>query len=157
MWEAVCATLNIVMWIGVVLGLLLIVNTMCGIICNINKGEQFSWNKFFQGIGKALAFYLGIALLSVVSTLLPFVNAMVIEVFNIELLSSSVLSTLSTAAIFGIAAAAITVQGKKALENLFELAKLSVGNIELKKQMVAEEEDNEEETQEEEKEEEYSE
>ena len=133
MWEAVCATLNIVMWIGVVLGLLLIVNTMCGIICNMNKGEPFSWKKLFQGLGKALAFYVGVALLSVVSTLLPFVNAMVVEVFNIELLSSSVLNTLSTAAIFGIAAAAITVQGKKALENIFELAKLSLGNLEVKK------------------------
>ena len=134
MWEAVCATLNIVMWIGVILGLLLIVNTMCGIICNLNKGESFSWNKFFQGIGKAVAFYTGIALLSVVSTLLPFINAMVVEVFNIELLSSSVLNTLSTAAIFGIAAAAITVQGKKALKNIFELAKLSLGNLEIKEE-----------------------
>lgn len=140
MWEAVCATLNIVMWIGVILGLLLIVNTMCGIICNLNKGESFSWKKLLQGIGKAVAFYLGIALLSVVSTLLPFVNAMVVEVFNIELLSSAVLNTLSTAAIFGIAAAAITVQGKKALENIFELAKLSLGNLELKKQNELEEE-----------------
>ena len=138
MWEAVCATLNIVMWIGVILGLLLIVNTMCGIICNLNKGESFSWNKFFQGIGKAVAFYAGIALLSVVSTLLPFINAMVVEVFNIELLSSSVLNTLSTAAIFGIAAAAITVQGKKALENIFELAKLSLGNLEVKKEEIEE-------------------
>ena len=141
MWEAVCATLNIVMWIGVILGLLLIVNTMCGVICNLNKGEPFSWKKLFQGIGKALAFYLGIALLSVVSTLLPFVNAMVVDVFNIELLSSAVLNTLSTAAIFGIAAAAITVQGKKALENIFELAKLSLGTLEMKKEMVAEEEE----------------
>lgn len=134
MWEAVCATLNIVMWIGVVLGLLLIVNTMCGIICNMNKGEPFSWEKLLKGIGKAVAFYLGIALLSIVSTLLPFVNAMVVEVFSIELLSSSVLDTLSTAAIFGIAAAAITVQGKKALNNIFELAKLSLGTIEIKEE-----------------------
>lgn len=132
MWEAVCATLNIVMWIGVILGLLLIVNTMCGIICNLNKGESFSWNKFFQGIGKAVAFYAGIALLSVVSTLLPFINAMVVEVFKIELLSSSVLNTLSTAAIFGIAAAAITVQGKKALENLMNLSKISLNILEIK-------------------------
>lgn len=132
MWEAVCATLNIVMWIGVILGLLLIVNTMGGIICNLNKGESFSWNKFFQGIGKAVAFYAGIALLSVVSTLLPFINAMVVEVFKIELLSSSVLNTLSTAAIFGIAAAAITVQGKKALENLMNLSKISLNTLEIK-------------------------
>lgn len=132
MWEAVCATLNIVMWIGVILGLLLIVNTMCGIICNLNKGESFSWNKFFQGVGKAVAFYAGIALLSVVSTLLPFINAMVVEVFKIELLSSSVLNTLSTAAIFGIAAAAITVQGRKALENLMNLSKISLNTLEIK-------------------------
>lgn len=140
MWEAVCATLNIVMWIGVILGLLLVVNTMCGIICNLNKGEPFSWKKFFQGIGKAVAFYAGIALLSVVSTLLPFVNAMVVDVFGIELLSSAVLNTLSTAAIFGIAAAAITTQGRKALENIFELAKLSLGNIETEAEKEALEE-----------------
>jgi hypothetical protein len=133
MWEAVCATLNIVMWIGVVLGLLLIVNTMCGVIYNLSNGEPFSWQKLFQGIGKAFAFYIGVALLSIVSTLLPFVNAMVVEVFHIELLSSAVLDTLSTAAIFGIAAAAITVQGKKALENIFNLSKISLGTLEMKK------------------------
>ena len=126
MWEAISATLNIVMWIGAVLGLELIANTICGVICNVGEGkEEFSWKKFFKGIGKALAFYLCIGLLSVAFTMLPFINAMVVEVFGIELLSSSVLDTLSTAAIFAIAAYAITMQGKKALEGLGELLKVS--------------------------------
>ena len=136
MWEAVCATLNIIMWIGVILGLLLIINTSCGIICNLNKGEPFSWKKFFQGIGKAFAFYLSIGLLSVVSTLLPFINTMVVDVFKIELLSPEILNALSTTAIFGIAAAAITIQAKKALENVLGLAKISIGEIIIKEQPV---------------------
>lgn len=125
MWEAVCATLNIIMWIGVILGLLLIVNTVCGIICNLNKGDKFSWKKLFQGIGKALAFYISIALLSVATTLLPFINLMVVEVFGVDLIAPAILDALSTTAIFGIAASAIIIQGKKALENVVELAKIS--------------------------------
>ena len=134
MWEAVCATLNIIMWIGVILGLLLIINTLCGVICNVNKGEPFSWKKLLQGIGKAVAFYASVALLSVVSTLLPFINTMVVDVFGIELLSPAILDTLSTTAIFGIAAAAITIQGKKAIENILNLSKVSLGTLEVKKQ-----------------------
>ena len=132
MWEAVCATLNIIMWIGVILGLLLVVNTVCGIICNLNKGEKFSWNKFFQGIGKAVAFYISIALLSVATTLLPFINLMVVEVFGVNLIEPAVLNALSTTVIFGIAASAIIIQGKKALENVVELAKISnIGELKL--------------------------
>lgn len=132
MWDAVCATLTIVMWIGAILGLLLIVNTVCGIICNLNKGESFSWKKFFQGIGKAVAFYISIALLSVATTLLPFINIMVVEVFGVELLAPAVLNALSTTAIFGIAASAIIIQGKKALENVVALAKISnIGELQV--------------------------
>ena len=132
MWEAVCATLNIIMWIGVILGLLLVVNTVCGIICNLNKGEKFSWNKFFQGIGKAVAFYISIALLSVATTLLPFINLMVVEVFGVNLIEPAVLNALSTTVIFGIAASAIVIQGKKALENVIELAEISnIGELKL--------------------------
>lgn len=132
MWEAVCATLNIIMWIGAILGLLLIVNTVCGIICNLNKGDRFSWKKFFQGIGKAVAFYISIALLSVATTLLPFINLMVVEVFGVNLIEPAILNTLSTTVIFGIAASAIIIQGKKALENVVELAKISnIGELKL--------------------------
>ena len=132
MWEAVCATLNIIMWIGVILGLLLVVNTVCGIICNLNKGDHFSWKKFFQGIGKAVAFYISIALLSVATTLLPFINLMVVEVFGVNLIEPAVLNALSTTVIFGIAASAIIIQGKKALENVVELAKISnIGELKL--------------------------
>lgn len=132
MWEAVCATLNIIMWIGAILGLLLIVNTVSGTICNLNKGERFSWKKFFQGIGKAVAFYISIALLSVATTLLPFINTMVVEVFGVEFLAPAVLDAISTTAIFGIAASAIVIQGKKALENVIALAKISnIGGLKL--------------------------
>ena len=134
MWESISATLNIILWIGAVLGLELVVNTLCGVIYNVGEGkEEFSWKKLLMGIGKALAFYVCVGLLSIAFTMLPFVNAMVVEVFGVELLSSAVLDTLSTAAIFGIAAAAITVQGKKAIEGIFSLAKMSLGNLEIKK------------------------
>ena len=142
MWESICATFNIILWIGAVLGLELVANTLCGVMCNVGEGkEDFSWKKLLMGIGKALAFYVCVGLLSIAFTMLPFVNAMVVDVFGVELLSSAVLDTLSTAAIFGIAAAAITVQGKKAIEGIFNLAKLSLGNLELKKKVIEEKED----------------
>lgn len=43
MEEAILSTLKIVGWLGVVLGILVLINTVCGVIFNINKkGESFS-------------------------------------------------------------------------------------------------------------------
>jgi hypothetical protein len=43
MYEAIMSTLEIVGWLGIILGILVIINTVCGVIFNINKkGESFS-------------------------------------------------------------------------------------------------------------------
>ena len=126
MVEALLSTLRIILWLGVVLGAEVIVNTTCGTIYNISeKNEVFSWKKLFKGLGKALIFYASTALLSLAFTLLPFINDMITEVFNIQLLSPDTLNTLSTVAVLGIVISAVVTQGKKAIKsigNLFDVS-----------------------------------
>ena len=54
MLEAIISTLKTMGWLGVVLGMLVVVNTICGIIHNISEGEPFSWSKLLRGLGKAV-------------------------------------------------------------------------------------------------------
>lgn len=42
MLEAIMETLRIMGWLGIVLGILAIVNLACGTIYNINDGQTFS-------------------------------------------------------------------------------------------------------------------
>ena len=106
--------------------MLVIVNTICGIIHNTSKGEEFSWSKLFRGLGKAIIFYISAALTSVAFTMLPFINDMITNSFGVVLLSPEILNTLSSVAVLGIVVATVVVQAKKAIKGIVELANVSV-------------------------------
>lgn len=125
MLETIIEVLKIMGWLGAILGILTFVNTMCGIITNLDKGEKFKVKKLLKGLLKAITFYISAVLTSVTFTMLPFINTMITKVFEIELLSSDVLNTLSTISILGIIITAIIVQGKGAIENINKLSNMS--------------------------------
>lgn len=125
MLETIIEVLKIMGWLGVILGILTFVNTICGIITNLDKGEKFNLKKLLKGLLKAVMFYLSAVLTSIAFTMLPFINTMITKIFEIELLSSDTLNTLSTIAILGIIVAAIITQGKGAIENVNRLSIMS--------------------------------
>lgn len=125
MLETIIEVLKIMGWLGVILGILTFVNTICGIITNLDKGEKFNLKKLLKGLLKAAIFYLSAVLTSIAFTMLPFINTMITKIFEIELLSSDTLNTLSTIAILGIIVAAIITQGKGAIENVNKLSTMS--------------------------------
>lgn len=125
MLETIIEVLKIMGWLGAILGILTFVNTICGIITNLDKGEKFNLKKLLKGLLKAVMFYLSAVLTSIAFTMLPFINTMITKIFEIELLSSDTLNTLSTIAILGIIVAAIITQGKGAIENVNKLSTMS--------------------------------
>lgn len=125
MLETIIEVLKIMGWLGVILGILTFVNTICGIITNLDRGEKFNLKKLLKGLLKAVMFYLSAVLTSIAFTMLPFINTMITKIFEIELLSSDTLNTLSTIAILGIIVAAIITQGKGAIENVNKLSTMS--------------------------------
>ena len=125
MLETIIEVLKIMGWLGVILGILTFVNTICGIITNLDRGEKFNLKKLLKGLLKAVMFYLSDVLTSIAFTMLPFINTMITKIFEIELLSSDTLNTLSTIAILGIIVAAIITQGKGAIENVNRLSTMS--------------------------------
>lgn len=130
MKEALLSTLSVVGWLGIILGMLLIINTVCGVMYNTNeKQENFSFRKLFKGILKAILFYGCCALLATAFTMLPFVNQMIVDIFGIQLIAPDVLTTLSTTAVLGTIIAAVIAQGKKALEGIMNLLNVS-SNVE---------------------------
>lgn len=130
MLEAILSTLSIMGWLGIILAILVVVNTVCGTVFNISeKKESFSWKRLFGGIGKAVVFYIAAALVSVAFTMLPYINEMITNSFGTILLSSELLTTLSSVGVLGVVVSAIVVQGKKAITNTVQLANMS-GNTE---------------------------
>lgn len=125
MLETIIEVLKTMGWLGVILGILTFVNTICGIITNLDRGEKFNLKKLLKGLLKAVMFYLSAVLTSIAFTMLPFINTMITKIFEIELLSSDTLNTLSTIAILGIIVAAIITQGKGAIENVNRLSIMS--------------------------------
>lgn len=125
MLETIIEVLKIMGWLGVILGILTFVNTICGIITNLDRGEKFNLKKLLKGLLKAVMFYLSAVFTSIAFTMLPFINTMITKIFEIELLSSDILNTLSTIAILGIIVAAIITQGKGAIENVNRLSIMS--------------------------------
>ena len=66
MLEAIIATLKIMGWLGVILGILVVVNISSKTIYNVwSSKELFSWKKMLKGIGKSLVFYLSAVAISV--------------------------------------------------------------------------------------------
>ena len=125
MLEAIMETLKIMGWLGIVLGILAIVNLVCGTIYNINDSQTFSWKKFFKGILKVVIFYMSAAFVSVAFTMLPYINTMITDAFGVVLLSSELLNTLSSVAVLGIVVASVVTQAKKAFENISKLSTMS--------------------------------
>lgn len=131
MLEAIISTAKTMGWLGIVLGMLVIVNTVCGTIHNLSKGEEFSWKKLFKGLGKAIIFYASSALTAITFTMLPFINDMITNSFGVILLSPDTLNLLSSVAVLGIVIATVVVQGKKALQGIVELANTSITKDEI--------------------------
>ena len=126
MLEAILSTLCIMGWLGVILGILVIVNTICGTIYNICSGkDNFKWKKLFKGLGKAGIFYISAAFLSVAFTMLPFINEMITNAFGTVLISTELLNTLSSVGVLGVVASVIVIQAKKAIQGITSLANMS--------------------------------
>jgi len=129
MYEAIKSTLQIVGWLGVILLMLVLINTVCGIIFNVNKnGDTFSFKTLFKGLFKAFVFYGCAALLAIAFTMLPFINEMITNVYGVQLIANDVLNTLSTVAVLTVVVSAIITQGKKALEGVSQLLTVKVNN-----------------------------
>jgi len=125
MLDAIMETLHIMGWLGIILAVLVIVNTVCGTITNVNEGENFKFNKLLKGLVKAAIFYLSSVAMSVVFTMLPYVNEMITNAFGVVLLSSELLNTLSSVVVLGIVVTTIVTQAKKAIENVTRLSGMS--------------------------------
>lgn len=126
MLDAILNTLYIMGWLGIIFAILIITNTVTGTISNIwANQEEFSWKRMFNGILKALVFYIAAAFIGVAFTMLPFINEMIVNTFGTMLISTETLTTLSSVGVLGVVVAAIIVQGKKAIENIVKLANTS--------------------------------
>ena len=126
MGEAILAIAQIMGWLGLVLLILVSVNTVCGIIKNTSEGQEFSFKTLFKGLGKAFVFYICSVLLAVSFTMLPFINEMISTQCGIELISEQALVSLSNIAVLGIVINAIIIQGKKAIEGIKELVNVPI-------------------------------
>ena len=132
MLEAIIETLQIMGWLGVILGILVIVNITTSTIHNIWSGKEvFSWKKMLKGIGKSLVFYLGAAAISVACTMLPYVNEMITESFGVMLVANETLEVLSSIGILGIVMSTVVVQAKKAITGISTLSKVSTSDEEI--------------------------
>ena len=126
MKEAILNTLLIMGWLGVVLATLAIVNILTGTLTNMwTKNEKFDIKKMSKGIIKVISFFICSAFVAVVFTMLPFINEMINNIFNIELISNELLNTFSSVGVLGVVISTITIQGKKAIQGIIDLANIS--------------------------------
>lgn len=131
MKEAILNTLLIMGWLGVVLATLAIVNILTGTLTNMwTKNEKFDIKKMSKGIIKVISFFICSAFVAVVFTMLPFINEMINNIFNIELISNELLNTFSSVGVLGVVISTITTQGKKAIQGIIDLANISSNNNE---------------------------
>ena len=143
MKDAIILTLQAMGWLGIVLGILVVINTICGTLYNITTGqESFSWKKLFKGLGKALIFYISAASLSIAFTMLPFINEMITNTFGTKLLTEELLTTLSGVGVLGVVVSTIAVQGKKAIVGILQLANISANTEEITWEVEIPEEEN---------------
>ena len=125
MINAIIEILKIMGWLGLILAILAIVNTICGIASNMSNGEEFNSKKLLKGVLKVVIFYISAVFTSIAFIILPYINIMITSAFKAELISSELLNTLSGVAILGIVIASIITQGKKALENITKLSTIN--------------------------------
>lgn len=131
MIEAILKTLEIMGWLGIILMILAVTNIVTSTLSNVWSGEEsFSWKKMIKGISKVVIFYLSAVAVSIAFTMLPFINEMITTAFGVILLSNDVLNTLSSVGILGIVLATIVLQGKKAIQSILSLSKISTGEKE---------------------------
>jgi hypothetical protein len=131
MLDAIIKTLEVMGWLGVVLGILAITNILTKTLANVwSKEEDFSLSKMLKGIGKVAVFYLSSVAVSIAFTLLPYINEMIANMFDVVLLSNDTLNTLSSVAVLGLVVTAVVVQGKKAIEGISYLSNISTGDNE---------------------------
>lgn len=147
MLEAIMFTLKTMGWLGIVLMILVLVNTMCGTLYNVTTGkEEFSIRRLLDGLGKSFIFYISATFLSVALTMLPFINKMIEDTFEVTLLTEDLLNALSGVGVLTIVVAAIVVQGKKAIQGVTKLGNISADTEAITWEVeIPEENENEEE------------
>ena len=132
MLEAILSILKIMGWLGVILGILVVVNISTKTINNVwSSKELFSWKKMLKGISKALVFYVSAVFICVAFTILPYVNEMITSTFGMILISSEMLETLSSVGVLGTVISAIVMQGKSAIAGVLALSKVSTNSEEI--------------------------
>ena len=132
MLEAIIETLQIMGWLGIILGILVVVNITTSTIHNVwSSKELFSWKKMLKGIGKSLVFYLSAVAISVACTMLPYVNEMITASFGVMLVSNETLEVLSSVGILGIVMATVVMQAKKAITGISTLSNVSTSDEEI--------------------------
>ena len=132
MLEAIIKTLQIMGWLGIILGILVVVNITTSTIHNVwSSKELFSWKKMLKGIGKSLVFYLSAVAISIACTMLPYVNEMITASFGVMLVSNETLEVLSSVGILGIVMATIVMQAKKAIVGISTLSNVSTSDEEI--------------------------
>ena len=131
MINAILKTLEIMGWLGIILIILSTTNIITSTLSNVWSGqEEYSWKKMIKGISKVIIFYLSSVAVSIAFTMLPFINEMITNAFGVILLSNDTLNTLSSVAILGVVLTTIVLQGKKAIQSILELSKLSTNENE---------------------------
>lgn len=142
MLEAILSILKIMGWLGVILGILVLVNISTKTIYNVwSSTELFSWKKMFKGIVKAFVFYISAMLICIAFTILPYVNEMIIDAFEVVLISNEMLETLSNVGVLGTVLSAIVMQGKSAITGILSLLKVSTNSEEITWEVVEDEEE----------------
>lgn len=132
MLEIIIGTLKIMGWLGIILGILVVVNITTGTLNNVwSSKEEFSWKKMIKGILKAVIFYLSAVFLSVALAILPYVNDMITEIFSVVLVANETLETLSSVGVLGIVMAAIVMQAKKAITGVTTFSNVTTSDEEV--------------------------
>lgn len=132
MLEAILSILKIMGWLGVILGILVVVNISTKTIHNVwSSKELFSWKKMLKGIGKALVFYISAVFICIAFTILPYVNEMITNTFGMILISNEMLETLSSVGVLGTVISTIAMQGKSAITGVLALSKVSTNSEEI--------------------------
>lgn len=132
MLKAIMETLQIMGWLGIILGILVVVNIATSTIYNVwSSKELFSWKKMLKGISKSLVFYLSAVAISVACTMLPYVNEMITASFGVMLVSNETLEVLSSVGILGIVMATVITQAKKAIAGITTLSNVSTSDEEI--------------------------
>lgn len=132
MLEAILKTLGIMGWLGIILGILVIVNITTSTIHNIwSNKESFSWKKMIKGISKSVIFYLSAIAISIAFTMLPYVNEMITESFGVMLIANETLEVLSSVGVLSTVMATIVAQAKKAIAGISALSNVSTSSEEI--------------------------